>query len=66
MIDLIGLPLNEVLLYLENKGLESQVILNNFCVEEDVKLVTNVKTQGDKIVLTVGEFIFNIKEQSNE
>ena len=62
MIDLIGLPLEDALLIVKNLGLKAQINVNNFCVEENVKLVTNVKTHEDTIVLTVGEFIFDLKE----
>lgn len=62
MIDLIGKPLEQVLKSLENKGLKIIINDNNFCVNSGIKLVTNVKAQQDKIVLTVGNFIFDIKE----
>lgn len=55
--NLIGKPLSEVIKQLENY----KVIKNNFNVVGD-ELVTNVKEEvGNYLVLTTGEFIFNLK-----
>ena len=62
MINLIGLPLDRAIKIVKDCGLKVVVIGNNYCVKEEVKLVTNAKTQGDEVVLTVGEFIFDLKE----
>ncbi len=55
--NLIGKPLSEVIKQLENY----KIIKNNFNVVGD-ELVTNVKEEvGNYLVLTTGEFIFNLK-----
>lgn len=62
MIDLIGLPVDQAVKIVEDKGLKATVVVNNFCVSGDKTLITNAKAQGDEVVLTVGEFIFELKE----
>lgn len=62
MINLIGLPLEQAIKTVEAYGLKAKIVVNNFCVNQDVQLVTNAKTEGDTVIITVGEFLFNIKE----
>ena len=62
MTNLIGLPLQQAIEMVESKGLKAKIVVNNFCVSQDVQLVTNAKTEGDTVILTDGEFLFNIKE----
>lgn len=62
MIDFIGMPLDEVVDILEQQNQKYTIVQNNFCVNGDTRLVTNVKAVQDKIILTVGDFIFDLKE----
>ncbi|MGI5842375.1 MAG: hypothetical protein ACOX6H_03710 [Christensenellales bacterium] len=62
MKNFIGLPLSQVINELEKTNTPYEVVMNNFIIEGDTKLVTNVKSQNNKVVLTVGEFIFNLKK----
>lgn len=65
MTDLIGRPLSYAEDYLKKNNLSYTVVDNNFCVKNGTKLVTNVKADKNMIVLTVGEFIFDLKERQN-
>lgn len=65
MTDFIGRPLCYAEDYLKKNNFAYTVVDNNFCVENGTKLVTNVKADKDVIVLTVGEFIFDLKERQN-
>ena len=58
--NLIGKKLSDIL----KKEGNFKVIDNNFNVVGE-KLVTNVKEEGKIIVLTTGEFIFDVKGNKN-
>ena len=62
MRNLIGMPLQEAIDTVTEKGFKYTVIVNNFCVKQETSLVTNAKADGDEVVLTAGEFIFDLKE----
>jgi hypothetical protein len=49
---------------LEQQGKKVVLQQNNFCIEGDRQLVTNVKEQNDQVVLVVGEFIFDIEKEN--
>ena len=59
---LIGKTLQECIDELTKIGLSYKVVDNNHKVVGDTKLVTNAKKQDDTVILTVGEFIFNLKD----
>lgn len=66
MKDYIGLPLDTVIKMLTEKNIEYVVKNNNSHIVGDTVLVTNAKKQNDKVVLVVGEFIFNIEKVEND
>ncbi len=61
MKNFIGYPLKHVVSELEKRNIAYEICKNNFNVDGDTTLVTNVKSQNNVTVLTVGEFIFNLK-----
>lgn len=62
----IGLPLETVAKILTEKNIEYVVKNNNSHIMGDTILVTNVKEQNNKVVLVVGEFIFDIKKVKDD
>ena len=66
MESFVGYPLEVVLNKLKQENLKYEIAENNFNVEGDRFLVTNVKSQGDVLVLTVGKFIFDIEGKQDE
>ena len=63
MNNLIGLSLNEVEEELKNKNVSYKIVNNNYNVHGDTELVTNVTMLKDEtVILTVGRFIFNLKD----
>lgn len=58
--DLIGRKLKDVI-----KNLSSYEIVDNSFNVQGEKLVTNVKSKGDKIVLIVSDFIFDVKGKND-
>lgn len=65
MQNFVGYPLEDVEKHLKEKNLNYKIEKNNFKVEGDRLLVTNAKSQDEMIVLTVGEFIFEIGDNKN-
>ena len=61
MEHLIGKSLQECVNEVTKAGLKYQIVENNHNVVGDTKLVTNAKIQDGTVILTVGEFIFNLK-----
>ena len=61
MQEFIGKPLHEVLEALKNNSKKVTLQNNNFNVVGDTKLVTNIFETKDEIIVTFGEFIFNLK-----
>ena len=57
----IGKPLEKVYDMLKSKGKHIILANNNHNVSGDTRLVTNVTEIEDKIIITYGEFIFNLK-----
>ncbi|MBQ7884882.1 MAG: hypothetical protein IJ318_02155 [Clostridia bacterium] len=66
MNELIGQKLSEAIKLLETKGLNYEVIDNNFNVDGDQKLVTNIIANDNTVVLITGDFIFDIKGHKHE
>lgn len=66
MKNLIGYPLKNAEKQLKEKNLKYEIVENSFKIEGDEQLITNVKSQDDTIILTVGKFIFDIEENKNE
>lgn len=63
MLELIGQSLDFAKKFLNEKGISYQIIENNHNVVGDTILVTNVKILDEKsVVLTVGKFIFDLKD----
>ena len=66
MEDFIGKKVDDVILELNKKGLSYNIINNNHNVENGTLLVTNaVLTEDKTVTLTVGEFIFNLKDKKD-
>lgn len=61
MQDYIGEKLSVVINILQQKGIKYIVKDNNFSVDGDQKLVTNIYTQDDTVVIITGNFIFNVR-----
>ena len=62
----IGEKLEVVLSYLEEKGINYSVEENNHNINGDTKLVTNIIAKDKTVVLTVGSFIFDVRNKKNE
>lgn len=59
----IGMNIDIVTSELKKKGIPYQIINNNHNVQGDTILVTNFQiTQDNTAIITVGEFIFNLKD----
>lgn len=65
MDNFIGMRIEDVISQLENSKEKFQVVNNNHNVDGDATLVTNVKRENDCIIITTGEFIFDVKGNSN-
>ena len=63
MKEFIGDKLEVVINYLTQKGFKCEVIDNNFSVDGDTKLVTNIVLDNDVYYITTGNFIFNIEDK---
>lgn len=61
MQDYIGEKLSVVINILQQKGIKYIVKDNNFSVDGDQKLVTNIYTQDDTVVIITGNFIFDVR-----
>lgn len=60
------MPLEKVKKQLESENKKFSILPNNFNVKGDTILVTNAKEQDEQIILTVGEFIFDLKKEQND
>ena len=59
----IGMSIDFVTRDLKNKGIPYKIINNNHNVQGDTILVTNLQiTKDNTAIITVGEFIFNLKD----
>ena len=61
MQNLIGEKLETALKIIKENNLAYEIINNNFSVEGDTKLVTNVIAKDNTVYLTVGSFIFDVE-----
>ena len=61
MDNFIGMRIEEVISQLEKSKEKFQVVNNNHNVIGDTTLVTNVQQKNDCLVITTGEFIFDVK-----
>lgn len=66
MQEYIGEKLSIVINNLSKLGIKYKVVDNNFSVIGDEKLVTNIYTQDDTVVIVTGDFIFDVRNKSNE
>lgn len=66
MEHLIGQKLDIAIQEITALGLDYQIIDNNFSVQGDQKLVTNIIANAKTVTLITGDFIFDIKGKSNE
>ncbi|MDY2696027.1 MAG: hypothetical protein SOV27_02570 [Eubacteriales bacterium] len=66
MQEYIGEKLSVVINKLSNLRIKYKVVDNNFSVLGDEKLVTNIYTQDDTVVIITGDFIFDVRNKNNE
>ena len=64
MQEFIGEKLDKVINIL--KSIKYKVIDNNFSVLGDQKLVINIYTQDDTVIIITGDFIFDVRNKNNE
>ena len=65
MIEYIGKKLEDVIAFLEKSNEKYVVKDNNHNVCGDTTLVTNIQKQNDYVLITTGEFIFDVKGSNN-
>jgi hypothetical protein len=63
MKEFIGFPLKVALEELEKQNIAYKVCENNFNVDGNTTLITNVKSQNNVVILTVGKFIFDFEKE---
>ncbi len=66
MQEFIGEKLDKVINILTLKSIKYKVIDNNFSVLGDQKLVINIYTQDDTVIIITGDFIFDVRNKNNE
>ena len=66
MHEFIGEKLDKVINILTLKSIKYKVIDNNFSVLGDQKLVINIYTQDDTVIIITGDFIFDVRNKNNE
>jgi len=66
MQGLIGELLEVAITKLEQMGISYTIVDNNFNVNGDTKIVTNIITKDKNVILITGDFIFNLEERGNE
>ena len=66
MQNLIGEKLETALKIIKSKNLAYEIINNNFNIDGDTTLVTNIITKDGTVYLTVGSFIFDVKGAKNK
>ncbi len=59
----IGQKLEDVISELQNMGITFEIIDNNFSVNGDTKLVTNIVKQNEIVKVYTGNFIFDVKNK---
>ena len=63
MLEYIGEKLETVLNILDSQGIAYIIKDNNFSVEGDTKLVTNIVTKDEIVEITTGNFIFDVRNK---
>ena len=63
---LIGKKLDKAVNYLDSCNIKYKVVDNNFNVDGDTTLVTNVITYDDGVTLVTGKFIFDLRKHSGD
>lgn len=66
MEHLIGKKLEDVLEVLNKSGYSVQIKDNNHNVNGDTLLVTNIVANDKTVIVTVGSFIFDVRNKVNE
>lgn len=66
MKNLIGEKLQTALNYLEQNGFNYIIKDNNFSVDGDTKLVTNIKIENNVAIVTTGNFVIDVKNKTNK
>ena len=66
MLKYIGEKLDVVVADLERKGILYKICNNNFDIKGDTKLITNIIAKDNIVEITVGEFIFDIRNKKND
>ncbi len=66
MQEYIGEKLDVVVNKLISKGIKYKVVDNNFSIVGDQKLVTNVYTKDNTVIIITGSFIFDVRNVKNE
>ena len=62
----IGEKLEKVLIAISDMGLKHQIVDNNFSVDGDTKLVTNIKMENKVAIITTGNFVFDVKNKQEK
>lgn len=66
MQELIGEKLENVIKHFEKLGYTCVIKDNNHNVDGDTLLVTNIVAKDKAVILTVGSFIFDVRNKKNE
>lgn len=66
MQNLIGETLENAINVLEKNGFSYEIIDNNFSVNGDTTLVTNIIAKDKTAILTVGSFIFDVRNKKDD
>lgn len=66
MQEYIGEKLSVVINNFNLLGIKYKVVDNNFSVDGDEKLVINIYTQDDTVIIVTGNFIFDVRNKNNE
>ena len=64
MMELIGKKLEDVINYFESHNIKYNIIDNNFNVDGDTTLVTNVIANDDGYIVVTGKFIFDVRNKN--
>ena len=59
----IGDLLENVTSFLNEKGIKYEIYDNNFSVDGDTKLVTNIIEENGLVKITTGNFLFDVKNK---
>ena len=65
-MELIGKKLEDVIKYFESNNIKYSILDNNFSVDGDTKLVTNIVANDDSYIIVTGDFIFDVRNKKSE